>query len=236
MKTDLSQLSSKSTLPILLGTDESGVSHLVDLAQTGNIIMGGSTGSGKSMCMHTIITSLMLKHEPTRLKFFLADPKDVEFSHLYNKIPHLLGKVYTRPAEIIQQLVLLKAELAQKSYEYVVILIDTFSDLMAYDSAQFESVIADLSKLNDNGVYSVLCDSRIGSSVFSDRILSYFPTRIAFRSPDAESSELLIGQAGAENLRGSGDMLFLHKGDTTPIKLQAPYISEEDIQKMSAQS
>ncbi len=228
--------SSQSALPVLLGKDEQGVSHLVDLAQTGNIIMGGSTGSGKSMFMHTTITSLMLKHDPTRLKFFLADPKDVEFSHLYNKIPHLLGKVYTQPKEIIQQLVLLKDELAQKNYDYVLIMIDTFSDLMAYDSAQFESVIADLSKLNDHGVYSVLCDSRIGSSVFSDHILSCFPTQIAFRTADAESSKLLIGQAGAEHLRGSGDMLFLQKEQVTPIRLQAPYISEEDIQKMSEQS
>jgi len=217
-------------LPIPLGKDESGEFHLEDLTQIGNIIIGGSTGSGKSIFNHNLICSLILKYGSSQLKFFLADPKIVELPYFYNKLPHVLEKVYTKPEDIINQLFSLKREILNKKYQYLAIVIDTFSDLMAYDSEKFESVISDLSNLNERGVYMAICDSRTGKDVFSPKIMRCFPTRIAFNTCDKESSYLLIKQSGAETLKGAGDMLFLPKKSDVPVRLQGPYISEEEVQ------
>lgn len=220
-----------SNLSWPLGKDESGKHLLADLTQTGNIIMGGTTGSGKSVFNHNLIYSLVSKYNPSSLKLFLADPKRVEFLG-YDKIPHILGKVCIEPEDIINQLTSLKEEIANKQYPYLVIVIDTFSDVMAQETERFESIISDLSKLNDQGVYIILCDSRVGPEVFSSKIMDCFPTRIAFNTFDEEGSILLIGQSGAEKLTGKGDMLFLQRGEDNPIRLQGTYISEEDIEKI----
>lgn len=222
----------KENLIIPLGKDENGNLHLIDLNRTGNIITGGVTGSGKSIFNHNLICSLILKNDPSKLRFFFADPKRVELLGVYDKLPHVLGKVYTDCEDIISQLTLLKREIVTKKYPYLVIVIDTFSDLMAYDSDRFESVISDLSKLNHKGVYIIMCDSRTGPVEFSPKIMGCFPTKIAFNTCDEESSILLVGYSGAETFLNRGEMLLLQKGGNKPIRLQGSYISEEDIKKI----
>ncbi|OGG21630.1 hypothetical protein A3D03_04490 [Candidatus Gottesmanbacteria bacterium RIFCSPHIGHO2_02_FULL_40_13] len=217
----------RTTLPTPLGLDQDGNPHIGDLMKFGNIIMAGSTGSGKSVFNHTLICSLILKQDPSQLKLFLADPKRVEFAYYYENIPHLIDKVYEAPKEIITRLSILKEELKNKKDPYSVIIIDTFSDLMAYDSVRFESIIGELSK---SGAIIVLCDSRPSNDVFTDNLLKYFPTKMAFKVSNELDSKRVITVPGAEELNGAGDMLFLPKGSVKPIRLQGPYISEEDIQ------
>ncbi len=221
----------RATLPVPLGIDEDGNLHLADLSQTGNIIIGGTTGSGKSIFNHNLICSLTLKHDSSILKLFLADPKRVEFPLTYKELPHVLEKIYIESEEIINRLESLKKEIVNKRYPYLVIVIDTFSDLMMYDSDRFESVISDLSKLNKKGVYIIICDSRPSEDVFTDYLMKNFPTKIAMNTASKMDSIKVIGIAGGEKLKGSGDMLYLQKGEKNPIRLQGTYISEEDIEK-----
>lgn len=223
----ISEQSENVELPIPIGLDENGKLHLVSLNQTGNIIIGGSTGSGKSIFNHNLICSLILKYDSSKLKLFLADPKRVELSS-YNGIPHLIEKVYFDSEEIINRLTSLKKELLNKKYPYLVIVIDTFSDLMMYDSDRFEAVISDLSQLNKKGVFIIICDSRPSIGVFTDKLIEFFPTRIAFNLSSEADSKRVIGKVGAENLLGKGDMLFLQKGEKNTIRLQGLNISDED--------
>lgn len=217
----------KAILPIPIGIDEQGISYLADLAKTGNVLIGGTTGSGKSIFNDVLICSLLLKYNPAQLRLFLVDPKRVEFSYFYNKVPHIIDKVYECPEETIRRLYLLKEEIRNKEYSNLVIVIDTFSDLICYDRTNFELLIAELSVL---GAYIVLCDSRPSpSDVFTDNLMRYFPTRIAFNLSGEIDSKRVIGISGAEKLKGAGDMLLLEKGEISPKRYQGSYIDEEDV-------
>ncbi len=172
---------------------------------------------------------LIVKNLMKNINFLLKECK--QLNQIYKNIPHLIDKVYENSEEIINRLSSLKKEILNKKYPYLVIVIDTFSDLMMYDPNRFESVISDLSKLNNKGVYIIICDSRPSKDVFTKTLMKSFPTKIAMNLSSEMDSKRVIGIAGAEKLLGCGDMLFLPQNIKKPIRIQAPYISEEEIKK-----
>lgn len=240
-------------LPVFLGVDGENKEQFADLVELENIIVAGTTGSGKSTFNHTLICSLITKYAPKELKLFLADPKRVELLS-YKDLPHLIGVVHIDCEDILcslESLVLertkrekLFKEINVKNFNehnsksvkdklpYIVIVIDTFSDLMAYDAPRFENCMQNL--LSDSaryGIHAVICDSRPSKDVFSKVLMNLFPTKIAFNTASQIDSRVILGQVGAEKLLGRGDMLFLPKGTLKPIRIQAQYISEDEINK-----
>lgn len=224
-------------LPILLGEDTENKKWFADLVDLKNIIIGGTTGSGKSVFNETVINTLTSIYTPNDLKLYLADPKLVELS-IYKDSPFLIDKVGDFPENILKSLEKLvieknKRESENYSYPYVVIIIDTFSDLMAYAPIEFENYMRKLTDRSaDVKIHTIICDSRTGTDVFTKNLLKYFPTKIAFNTSTIESSELLIGEEGAEKLLGRGDMLFLPPYHKKSVRIQGPYISEGEIDEI----
>lgn len=224
-------------LPIILGEDEQGKPQFADLIELKNIIMGGTTGSGKSVFNEVIINTLTSIYTPNELNFYLADPKLVELL-IYKDSPYLIDTVGKFPEDIFpsfEKLVIEKNKRESEGYSspYIVIIIDTFSDLMAYAPVEFEKLMQQiLSNSSNLGIFAIICDSRTGNDVFTEKLLECFPTKIAFNTSTIESSELLIKEAGAEKLLGRGDMLFLPPFLKKAVRIQAPYISEDEIKEI----
>ncbi len=230
-------------LPIILGKNENGSSQFSDLSKLENILITGSTGSGKSVFNHNIISSLLSLYSSDKLRFVLIDMKLVEFNQ-YNGLPHLLAPVLPQKGDKainkifsgFEWLMMEKENRRNMSeeeldkYPYIVVVIDTFSDLIAAESDKFESIMMKLTDRSaDLKMHTIICDSRTGKYVFTDHILKSFQTKIAFNTYDSEGSKLLLGVEGAEKLKGSGDMLFLPNSLNNPIRIQAPFISDEEI-------
>lgn len=228
-------------LPIILGENKAGKSHFVDLVDLKHILMTGSTGSGKSMFEHIIISTLLSSFTPSQLRLYLVDMKLVEFN-VYNGLPHLLApaskdwdpeKIYSGLKWLHNEKdIRLKRKNEIDNFPYIVVIIDTFSDLMAHNSQQFQEYI---SKLIDNAsevkIHVIMSDSRASTNLFTPLIKNLFPTKICFNTYDAEASKLIIGADGGEKLLGNGDMLFLPPNSKKAINLQAPYISDEEIRQ-----
>lgn len=241
-------------LPVLLGDDVIMKDQVKDLTELENIIIAGSTGSGKSMFNNTLIWSLILSNSPKDLKLFISDVKRVAFGS-YNGIPHLMDSVHVDVEDVLKSLDELVDERKKreslfrknkvKSFDeynkkypdkklpFIVMVIDTFSDLMMYDSKRFENVMEKLlTNSKDYGMFAVISDSRPSADVFTYNIRKLFPTRIAFNTASAIDSQMILGQLGAEKLLGRGDMLFLPFNLKQPLRLQAPFLSDNEIKKM----
>lgn len=212
-------------LAVPLGTDEKGKVHSIDFSTHRHLLMGGSTGSGKSVFNHHAIRTLIKQNSPEQVRFLLCDPKVVELT-VYNKGPYFLTETLTRPVDIFSYLEKLVGEINNNQFDLFII-IDTISDLMMNDSALFEKLAEELAQKSK--FHLIMCDSRIGKDVFSSSLLKLFPTRIAFNVPDSEASNLLINNAGAENLKGKGDMLFIENLNSTPVRLQGQSVSEKEV-------
>lgn len=225
-------------LPIILGVNNSGKSEFADLVDLKHILMGGSTGSGKSILEETIISTLATFYTPEQLKFFLVDMKLVELQ-AYEGFPYLQASVNGFPTEsVFHSLEVLIEEKNKRlsikndfnKYPYIIAIIDTFSDLMAFDSKKFQDIIVKLiDKASEVKIHVIMSDSRISPDLYTDQIVRLFPTKICFNVQDAEASKRIIGAGGGERLKGRGDMLFLPPGTKKPIRIQAPYISEGEI-------
>ena len=230
---------SEIVLSVPLGRDSSGRDHSESLLNLGHILIAGETGSGKSVFNHVLIYSLISRYSPTELKLFLSDPKRVEFRMTYKELPHLLLEV-AEPVEailggletIVQEKIKRLASNNNEVLPYIVVIIDTFSDVSYFDRVRFESIIKVLTSDRDKTrIHVVMCDSRVGEELFNENVKRCFPTRIAFKTFDTEGSQAIIGQPGAEKLKGKGDMLFLAPGAKNPIRLQGPFITDEEIKK-----
>lgn len=242
----LKKSSLKYNLPVILGKNETDTSIFGDLSNLENILIGGTTGSGKSVFNHNIISTLLSLYTPDKLRLLLIDMKLVEFNQ-YKDLPHLLSPVLPQKNDKginkifsgFEWLLMEKnnrknmTEEQLSKYPYIVVLIDTFSDLMASDSEKFESFIMKITdRSSDVKMHTIICDSRIGNEVFTNNILESFQTKIAFNTSDSRSSQLLLGVEGAEKLLGSGDMLYLPKNADSPTRIQVPYISDEEISEI----
>jgi S-DNA-T family DNA segregation ATPase FtsK/SpoIIIE len=253
-----SPLFDKMEVPVVLGKDITGEAKLLDLAATPHLLIAGSTGSGKSVCVNTMILSILYKRTPMQVKMILIDPKVVELK-LYNDIPHLLTPVITEPKKAFQALQYCLCEmerryalldrmgvrdiksynrrikerkLANENLPYIVVIIDEFADLMATTGKELESTIARLAAMSRAvGIHLVLATQRPSIDVITGLIKANIPTRIAFMVASKMDSRIIIDQVGAEKLLGKGDMLYASAVDPFPVRIQGTFVSDNEVKK-----
>lgn len=240
-------------LPICLGIDEKGDEHFGDLVDLGHILTAGSTGSGKSVFNNAVICGLITRYSPSELKLYLTDVKRVELS-LYNRAAqYLISPVdveVDRSLEGLERMVREKdrrletiirtgskniqeynLKFPSEKFPYLVVIIDTFSDISYYSPERFGKTILSLtSDAAKVGVHLIMCDSRPSPDLYTEAIKNCFPTKIAFNTTSTIDSKVIIGEEGAVNLRGCGDMLLQRRGQSELLHLQAPYISDQEVQ------
>ncbi len=243
-------------IPVILGKDIAGEAQLVDLINTPHLLIAGATGSGKSVCVNSLICSILCKKTPEEVRMLLIDPKIVELK-LYNDIPHLLTPVITEPkrafqalqyclSEMEQRYSLLDSQgvrdirsynrkvrerrLATKPLPYIVIIVDEFADLMASTGKELESTLARLAAMSRAvGLHLVLATQRPSIDVITGLIKANIPSRIAFMVAGKTDSRIIIDTVGAEKLLGKGDMLFTSAWDPNPVRIQGAFLSEDEV-------
>ena len=250
----------KSNLNIILGRDVSGSPIIADLEKMPHLMIAGSTGSGKTVCINTIITGLLYQNTPDTLKFIMVDPKRVELTP-YDDIPHLLTPVITDPDKAVNSLKWSIKEMEDRyetlsqlgcrnieSYNnavrtkykqretlpFIVIVVDELADLMTTHGREVESAIVRLAqKSRAVGIHIILSTQRPSVEVITGLIKANITNRIAFQVASQIDSRTILDMAGAEKLLGSGDMLFLSGDVNKPRRIQGVYISEEEVKKVS---
>jgi S-DNA-T family DNA segregation ATPase FtsK/SpoIIIE len=246
-------------IPIALGKDIPGEAQIVDLTRMPHVLIAGATGSGKSVCVNSIICSILYRRSPEEVKMILIDPKIVELK-FYNEIPHLLTPVVTDPKRAFQALqyciyemerryTLLDAlqvrdvqsynrkieskKLATEKIPYIVVIVDEFADLMATSGKELESTLARLAAMSRAvGIHLVLATQRPSTDVITGLIKANIPSRIAFMVASKVDSRIIIDTQGAEKLLGRGDMLFTSAWDPFPLRLQGAFLSEEEVERV----
>ena len=249
----------KMAVPVILGKDIQGEAQVIDLAKTPHLLIAGSTGSGKSVCVNSLILSILYKRSPQQVKLILVDPKIVELK-LYNDIPHLLTPVITEPKRALQSLQYCLCEMERRyalldglgvrdiiSYNrrveerhiaaeklpYIVVIIDEFADLMATTGKELESTIARLCAMSRAvGLHLVLATQRPSIDVITGLIKANIPSRIAFAVASKVDSRIIIDQVGAEKLLGRGDMLFVSAANPVPIRIQGTFVNDDEVERV----
>jgi S-DNA-T family DNA segregation ATPase FtsK/SpoIIIE len=244
----------KAPLGFSIGKDISGTPVVADLARMPHMLIAGQTGSGKSVMINTVLTSLLYRNSPADLKLILVDPKRVELKP-YDDIPHLLTPVITEPEKCISALKWATAEMERRyraladahkrnieeynalkqeeGMPYIVIVIDELSDLMMAAARDVEALIVRIAqKARAVGIHLVLATQRPSVNVITGLIKANVPARIAFTTQSQVDSRTIIDQAGAEKLLGEGDMLFLTSDMPKPKRIQAALIGESEVSKV----
>ena len=241
-------------LPIALGKSISGVPIIGDLASMPHLLIAGTTGSGKSVCINTIITSLLYKLNPDICKFILIDPKMLELSS-YEGIPHLLSPVITDAKKATSALGWTVKEMNSRyklmskvgvrnidgynakhklKMPYIVVVVDEMSDLMLVAGKEIENYIQKLSQMaRAAGIHIIMATQRPSVDVITGTIKANFPTRISFQVSSKIDSRTILGEQGAEQLLGKGDMLFMSSANRI-IRIHGPYVSEKEIEQISS--
>ena len=240
-------------LPIALGKSISGKSIVGDLASMPHLLIAGTTGSGKSVCINTIILSLLYRHTPDRCKFILIDPKMLELS-TYEGIPHLLCPVITEAKKAASVLGWVVKEMESRyrlmtkegvrnidSYNtkhnlpmpYIVVVVDEMSDLMLVAGKEIENYIQKLSQMaRAAGIHIIMATQRPSVDVITGTIKANFPTRISFQVTSKIDSRTILGEQGAEQLLGKGDMLYMSSANRI-VRIHAPFVSDNEIEKIN---
>ena len=240
-------------LPIALGKNISGVSVIGDLASMPHLLIAGTTGSGKSVCINTIILSLLYRHPPDKCKFILIDPKMLELS-TYEGIPHLLCPVITEAKKAASVLGWVVKEMESRyrlmtkegvrnidSYNtkhklpmpYIVVVVDEMSDLMLVAGKEIENYIQKLSQMaRAAGIHIIMATQRPSVDVITGTIKANFPTRISFQVTSKIDSRTILGEQGAEQLLGKGDMLYMSSANKI-VRIHAPFVSDNEIEKIN---
>ena len=248
---------SKSKLSVALGKDVAGNMEIADIAKMPHALIAGATGSGKSVCINTIITSIIYKAKPSEVKLVMVDPKVVELS-VYNGIPHLLIPVVTDPKKAAGALAWAVQEMdnrynlfAQKGVRdlkgynamaekegigtlpQIVIIIDELADLMMVAAKEVEDSICRLAqKARAAGMHLIIATQRPSVDVITGIIKANIPSRIAFAVSSQVDSRTILDQVGAEKLLGKGDMLFYPSGAPKPVRVQGAFVSDDEVEKI----
>ena len=240
-------------LPIALGKNISGKPIVGDLASMPHLLIAGTTGSGKSVCINTIILSLLYRHTPDKCKFILIDPKMLELS-TYEGIPHLLCPVITEAKKAASVLGWVVKEMESRyrlmtkegvrnidgynakhklPMPYIVVVVDEMSDLMLVAGKEIENYIQKLSQMaRAAGIHIIMATQRPSVDVITGTIKANFPTRISFQVTSKIDSRTILGEQGAEQLLGKGDMLYMSSANRI-VRIHAPFVSDNEIEKVN---
>ena len=240
-------------LPIALGKNISGIPVVGDLASMPHLLIAGTTGSGKSVCINTIILSLLYRHSPDKCKFILIDPKMLELS-TYEGIPHLLCPVITEAKKAASVLGWVVKEMENRyrlmtkegvrnidgynskhalAMPYIVVVVDEMSDLMLVAGKEIENYIQKLSQMaRAAGIHIIMATQRPSVDVITGTIKANFPTRISFQVTSKIDSRTILGEQGAEQLLGKGDMLYMSSANRI-VRIHAPFVSDNEIEKVN---
>ncbi len=231
---------SEQNTSVNIGKTESGTDFLCDIKLLPNILVGGATGSGKTQLLHNIIHTLIKNNKPNDLKFIFIDPKRVELV-AYKDIPYLLTPIITDPdktekayewaAEETDRR--LKGEADASALPTIIIMDDEFGEVMCKHGEKVEGYIKKIAGSSKvTGIHVILATSRIYTETFTQDINKSIPCRVAFNMVSSGDSQMFLGQTGAEKLNSKGDMLFLGPDGKEPVRLQAPFITDNAIQKL----
>lgn len=245
-----------SKLTIALGRDISGQPIIADLAKMPHLLVAGATGSGKSVCVNGIISSILYKAKPDEVKFLMIDPKKVELN-VYNGIPHLLAPVVTDPRraslalkKVVQEMekryelfsetgtrniegynTLVKEQQSAEPLPYIVVIVDELADLMMVAAGDVEDSITRLAQMaRAAGIHLLIATQRPSVNVITGVIKANIPSRIAFGVSSQVDSRTILDSAGAEKLLGRGDMLFLPVGASKPVRVQGAFLSDQEVE------
>ena len=248
----------KSKLAFAVGRDAAGETVVADIAKMPHVLIAGSTGSGKSVCINTLITSIIYKAKPSEVKLVMVDPKVVELS-VYNGIPHLLIPVVTDPKKAagalqwaVQEMInryhlfaeknvrditgyneALEAEGIEEKLPQIVIIIDELADLMMVAAKDVEDAICRLAQMaRAAGMHLVIATQRPSVDVITGVIKANIASRIAFAVTSGVDSRTIIDSIGAEKLLGKGDMLFYPSGTIKPQRIQGAFVSDSEVEKI----
>ena len=240
-------------LPIALGKNISGTPIVGDLTSMPHLLIAGTTGSGKSVCINTIILSLLYRHTPDKCKFILIDPKMLELS-TYEGVPHLLCPVITEAKKAASVLGWVVKEMESRyrlmtkegvrnidgyntkhklPMPYIIVVVDEMSDLMLVAGKEIENYIQKLSQMaRAAGIHIIMATQRPSVDVITGTIKANFPTRISFQVSSKIDSRTILGEQGAEQLLGKGDMLYMSSANRI-IRIHAPFVSENEIERIN---
>ena len=240
-------------LPIALGKSISGDPIVGDLSSMPHLLIAGTTGSGKSVCINTIILSLLFRHTPEKCKFILIDPKMLELS-TYEGVPHLLCPVITEAKKAASVLGWVVKEMESRyrlmtkegvrnidgyntkhklPMPYIVVVVDEMSDLMLVAGKEIENYIQKLSQMaRAAGIHIIMATQRPSVDVITGTIKANFPTRISFQVTSKIDSRTILGEQGAEQLLGKGDMLYMSSANKI-VRIHAPFVSDDEIKKIN---
>ena len=244
----------KSKLTVGLGMDISGQAIFADIGKMPHLLVAGATGSGKSVCINTLISSILFKAAPDEVKFILIDPKMVELSN-YNGIPHLMVPVVTDPKKAssvlnwavqemekryavfashsVRDIKSLNRRYAEEKMPFIVIVIDELADLMMVSPRDVEdSICRILQKARAAGIHMILATQRPSVNVITGIIKANLPSRISFAVSSQVDSRTILDRGGAETLLGKGDILFSPQGAPKPIRVQGAFLSDEEVEML----
>jgi len=244
-------------IPITLGKTIAGYPIVGDLVSMPHLLIAGTTGSGKSVCINTLILSVLYRHTPDTCKLILIDPKMLELS-AYQGIPHLLSPVITEPKKATSALKWTVREMetryrkmteegvrnisgfnekakkeGKKVMPYIIVVVDEMADLMMVSGKQVENYIQRLAQMaRAAGIHIIMATQRPSVDVITGTIKANFPTRISFQVTSKIDSRTILGEQGAEQLLGKGDMLFMSSASRM-IRIHGPFVSDTEIEKVS---
>jgi S-DNA-T family DNA segregation ATPase FtsK/SpoIIIE len=244
----------KSRLAVGLGLGVSGAPAIADIKKMPHVLVAGSTGSGKSVCINTIITTLLFRNSPQELRFIMVDPKRVELTG-YNGIPHLLTPVIVDTERVISALQWATKEMDRRykmfaevgarniedyneqsgftAMEYIIIVIDELADIMLTAPSKVEDLIVRLAQMaRATGIHLIIATQRPSVNVITGLIKANVPTRIAFNVASMIDSRVIIDSPGAEKLLGKGDMLFVPPDRPLPTRIQGTYVTNSEIKAL----
>ena len=243
----------KGGLPIALGQDTGGEAVVADLLELPHLLIAGATGSGKSVCINSVITSLLLTNRPDRLRLLMIDPKRVELTP-FNNIPHLIAPVIVDTEEVLGALKGIVSQMfrryrameelgvrniegynrkATEHMPYLLVIIDELADLMMAAAYEVEQVLVRLAQLGRaTGVHLVMATQRPSVNVVTGLLKANVPARLAFAVASQVDSRVILDGAGAEKLLGKGDMLFLSQDSPKPRRVQGALVQDREVEKL----